>query len=157
MSCENQALDNDSRRTMTSPHDVRFGDWTQLQDDAKPIRMEVFVQEQNVPAELEMDDNDAVCLHAVAYNAQGQAVGTGRLLPDGHIGRMAVRRTARGTGVGGALLRGLMAQAQARGDEKVMLSAQTHAAEFYLAHGFAADGDVFVEAGIPHIAMHYYF
>jgi predicted GNAT family N-acyltransferase len=142
---------------MTSTHDIRFGNWTELQDDAKPIRMEVFVQEQSVPAELEMDDQDAVCLHAVAYGVDGQAIGTGRLLPDGHIGRMAVLRTARGTGVGGALLQGLMAKAQARGDEKVVLSAQTHAADFYLAHGFAAAGDVFYEAGIPHIEMHYYF
>ena len=130
---------------------LRFGDWAAMQADAKPIRMEVFVQEQNVPAELEMDDRDAVCLHAVAYDAGGNALGTGRLLPDGHIGRMAVLRSARGAGVGGAILKGLMEKARERGDEKVVLSAQTHAAEFYLAHGFAMAGDVFYEAGIPHI------
>lgn len=136
---------------------LRFGDWAAMQADAKPIRMEVFVREQNVPADLEMDDRDAGCLHAVAYDADGQAIGTGRLLPDGHIGRMAVLRPARGSGVGGAILEGLMARARERGDARVMLSAQTHAAEFYLAHGFAMAGDVFLEAGIPHIEMTYEF
>ena len=136
---------------------LRFGDWAAMQADAKPIRMEVFVREQNVPADLEMDDRDAGCLHAVAYDAGGRAIGTGRLLPDGHIGRMAVLREARGTGVGGAILEGLMAQARERGHARVVLSAQTHAAEFYLAHGFAMAGDVFLEAGIPHIEMTYEF
>jgi predicted GNAT family N-acyltransferase len=136
---------------------LRFGDWAAMQADAKPIRMEVFVQEQNVPADLEMDDRDAACLHAVAYDAAGTPLGTGRLLPDGHIGRMAVLRNARGAGIGGAILKGLMEKARERGDQKVVLSAQTHAAEFYLAHGFAMAGDVFYEAGIPHIEMHYEF
>lgn len=136
---------------------LRFGDWATMQGDAKPIRMEVFVQEQNVPADLEMDERDTVCLHAVAYAADGKPLGTGRLLPDGHIGRMAVLHSARGAGVGGAILKGLMQKARERGDAKVVLSAQTHAAEFYLAHGFAMTGDVFYEAGIPHIEMHYEF
>jgi len=142
---------------MMTPPDIRFGDWAAMQPDAAPIRLQVFVQEQKVPADLEMDDRDAVCLHAVAYGADGKPVGTGRLLPDGHIGRMAVLREARGTGVGGAILKGLMDQARERGDEQVVLSAQTHAAEFYLAHGFAMAGDVFYEAGIPHIEMTYEF
>jgi len=136
---------------------LRFGDWAAMQADAKPIRMEVFVREQKVPADLEMDEKDAVCLHAVAYDAAGAPLGTGRLLPDGHIGRMAVLSSARGQGVGGAILQGLMERARQRGDEKVVLSAQTHAAEFYLAHGFAMAGDVFYEAGIAHIEMHYEF
>ena len=136
---------------------LRFGDWAAMQADAKPIRLEVFVQEQNVPADLEMDDRDVACLHAVAYDGAGRPLGTGRLLPDGHIGRMAVLRQARGTGVGGAILKGLMEKARARGDRRVVLSAQTHAAEFYLAHGFARAGDVFYEAGIAHIEMTYEF
>lgn len=136
---------------------LRFGDWAAMQADAKPIRLEVFVQEQNVPADLEMDERDAVCLHAVAYDGAGQPQGTGRLLPDGHIGRMAVLRKARGAGVGGAILKGLMDKARERGDRRVVLSAQTHAAAFYLAHGFAKAGDVFYEAGIPHIEMTYEF
>lgn len=137
--------------------EIRYGDWATMCADAKPIRLEVFVQEQNVPPELEMDDKDAKCLHAVAYDAGGKPIGTGRLLPDGHIGRMAVLRSARGTGVGGALLKGLLAQAEQRGHDEVVLSAQVHAADFYLAHGFKSEGDVFYEAGIPHIEMTYYF
>nr|WP_315219595.1 GNAT family N-acetyltransferase [uncultured Duganella sp.] len=137
--------------------DIRFGDWTVLATDAKTIRFEVFVEEQKVPAELEMDHMDAVCLHAVAYDAAGIPVGTGRLLPDGHIGRMAVRKRGRGTGVGGALLQGLMAQAKARGDRQVVLSSQSHAAPFYQRHGFTIEGDEFFEAGIAHINMRYTF
>jgi predicted GNAT family N-acyltransferase len=104
-----------------------------------------------------MDNNDAVCVHAVAYDAAGTPVGTGRLLPDGHIGRMAVRKTARGSGVGGLLLQGLMAQAQARGDKTVVLGAQTHAAPFYVKHGFVVLGEEFIEAGIPHVEMAHTF
>ena len=138
-------------------YDIRFGDWSVLKEDASIIRFEVFVEEQNVPAELEMDHMDAVCLHAVAYDAAGTPIGTGRLLPDGHIGRMAVRKRGRGTGVGGALLQTLMAQAKARGDRQVVLSSQTHAAPFYQRHGFTIEGDEFFEAGIAHINMRYKF
>jgi len=136
---------------------IKLGDWNTLSADAKLIRFEVFVQEQNVPAELEMDNMDAVCLHAVAYDEAGTPVGTGRLLPDGHIGRMAVRKPGRGKGIGGELLRALMAQARARGDKAVVLSAQTHAAPFYERHGFSIDGEEFFEAGIPHINMQHAF
>lgn len=136
---------------------IKLGDWTTLSNDAKLVRFEVFVQEQNVPAELEMDSMDAVCLHAVAYDADGKPVGTGRLLPDGHIGRMAVRKPGRGSGIGGALLQALMAQAKQRGDQLVALSAQTHAAPFYERHGFQIDGEEFFEAGIAHINMRYAF
>lgn len=134
---------------------VTVGDWASQKALSQPIRMEVFVQEQNVPAELEMDQMDAVCLHAIAYNGAGQPVGTGRLLPDGHIGRMAVRKVARGAGVGGLLLQALMAQAHARGDRVLALSAQSHAAPFYERHGFVIEGDEFYEAGIAHINMVY--
>jgi predicted GNAT family N-acyltransferase len=132
---------------------IKLGDWTTLSADAKLIRFEVFVEEQKVPPELEMDNMDAACLHAVAYAEDGTPVGTGRLLPDGHIGRMAVRKAGRGTGIGGALLQALMAQGQARGDKAVVLSAQTHAAPFYARHGFSIEGEEFFEAGIAHINM----
>lgn len=136
-----------------SKHEIKLGDWGTLSADAKAIRTEVFVEEQGVPAELEMDSMDALCLHAVAYEADGTPVGTGRLLPDGHIGRMAVRKSARGSGVGGELLQALMVHAKARGDLLVALSAQTHAAPFYQRHGFAIEGEEFYEAGIAHINM----
>lgn len=141
----------------TTPTTVRFGDWSALADDARTVRYEVFVQEQGVPSALEMDDKDVDCLHAVAYDAAGMPLGTGRLLPDGHIGRMAVRRPGRGTGIGSALLQGLMAQARERGHDHVALSAQTHAAPFYARHGFVISGAQFVEAGIAHVHMQYRF
>lgn len=131
---------------------IVLGDWDAARDAARPIRYEVFVLEQGVPLEIEWDDMDPLCVHAVAYD-DGRAVGTGRLLPDGHIGRMAVLGKVRGRGIGGALLDALMAQAKARGDQTVVLNAQTHAAAFYLRHGFVHEGDEFIEAGIPHIRM----
>jgi predicted GNAT family N-acyltransferase len=132
---------------------VRLGDWETLAPAAKAIRFEVFVDEQQVDPEIELDDLDAVCLHAIADDASGVAVGTGRLLPDGHIGRMAVRKCARGSGVGSALLQALMREAKARGDLRVVLSAQTHAAPFYARHGFVPEGEVYLDAGIDHILM----
>lgn len=134
-------------------HTIRLGDWATLGPHATAIRFEVFVDEQKVPAEIELDDMDAVCLHAVAYDDAGNAVGTGRLLPDGHIGRMAVRQAGRGTGVGGAILTLLMDKARERGDLAVVLNAQTVAAPFYARHGFVQQGEVFEEAGIAHVEM----
>lgn len=138
-------------------HTIRLGDWATLGQDATAIRFEVFVDEQKVPAEIELDDMDAVCLHAVAYDEAGKAVGTGRLLPDGHIGRMAVRQPGRGTGVGGAILTLLMDKARARGDAAVVLNAQTVAAPFYARHGFVQRGEQFEEAGIAHVEMRLQF
>ncbi|MFC3108789.1 GNAT family N-acetyltransferase [Undibacterium arcticum] len=132
---------------------IKLGDWTTLQPEAQAIRFDVFVREQQVPADIELDEMDPVCLHALAYDAGGQAVGTGRLLPDGHIGRMAVLKVARGTGVGGAILQALMQAAQQRGDRSVVLNAQTRAEGFYGRFGFVRDGDEFDDAGIPHIEM----
>jgi predicted GNAT family N-acyltransferase len=132
---------------------LKVATWDVLRADAALIRHEVFVLEQNVPAELELDDLDQACVHAVAYDQHGQAIATGRLLPDGHIGRMAVRPGGRGQGVGGAILQALMAQARQRGDLQVMLNAQVHAAPFYAQHGFVQEGEEFMDAGIVHIAM----
>jgi len=138
-------------------HTIRLGDWATLGPHATAIRFEVFVDEQKVPAEIELDDMDAVCLHAVAYDGAGNAIGTGRLLPDGHIGRMAVRQPGRGTGVGGAILTLLMEKARERGDAAVVLNAQTVAAPFYARHGFVQQGEVFEEAGIAHVEMRLQF
>jgi len=121
---------------------------------AEPLRFAVFVEEQNVPAEIELDSFDALSVHAVAFDVNDVAVGTGRLLPDGHIGRMAVAKTARGSGVGSALLRALMAEARRHGHTQAVLSAQTHAMDFYRRHGYAVRGAEYDDAGIPHIDMY---
>ena len=126
--------------------------WEAARAEASRIRFEVFVEEQGVPSEIELDEMDALCVHALAFE-EGRAVGTGRLLPDAHIGRMAVLEGWRGRGIGGLILEALIAKARERGDRKVFLSAQVHATEFYARHGFRAVGEVYEEAGIPHRAM----
>jgi len=132
---------------------IALGTWDRLGEDARRVRYEVFVVEQSVPLDIELDDQDAVSIHAVAYDARGRPLGTGRLLPDGHIGRMAVHRHARGRGVGGAILDALVAQGLARGHDTLLLHAQLQARRFYETRGFAAQGEVFMEAGIPHVLM----
>lgn len=132
---------------------IELGDWHSMRRWAEPLRFAVFVEEQRVPAEIELDSLDALSLHAVAFDADGEAVGTGRLLPDGHIGRMAVAKPARGTGIGSALLRSLMDEARRRGHTHAVLSSQTHATEFYRKHGYSVHGSVYDDAGIPHIDM----
>ena len=131
---------------------IQLGDWHSMRRWAEPLRFAVFVEEQRVPAEIELDSSDPVSVHAVAFNAD-EAVGTGRLLPDGHIGRMAVAKAARGRGVGSALLTALMEEARRRGHTHAVLSAQTHATEFYRRHGYSVHGDEYDDAGIPHIEM----
>jgi predicted GNAT family N-acyltransferase len=132
--------------------EIRLSEWPAARDEAQRIRFTVFVNEQRVPAEMEMDEHDAVSIHALACMA-GRAVGTGRLLPDGHIGRMAVLREWRGRGIGRELLRALMQRARLRGDREVVLAAQVQAMPFYAAEGFKPEGPVYVEAGIDHRDM----
>ena len=131
---------------------IELLDWERARGQAAPIRFAVFVEEQGVPFEIELDEYDPVSLHALAFVGK-KAVGTGRLLPDGHIGRMAVLASHRNKGIGAALLKKLMDAAKQRGDAEIGLSAQVQAAPFYRAHGFEPEGDEYMEAGIRHQAM----
>jgi predicted GNAT family N-acyltransferase len=136
-----------------SAYSIRLATW---RDDAaalQAIRRAVFIVEQQVPENLEWDDVDDACVHALAHDARGAPIGCGRLLPDGHIGRMAVLAAWRGRGVGDALFVRLMAVARERGDARIVLNAQVQAMPFYARHGFAPVGRPFDEAGIPHQAM----
>ncbi|ODS93916.1 MAG: 4-hydroxybenzoyl-CoA thioesterase [Comamonas sp. SCN 65-56] len=137
--------------------ELRVGSWQELGAAATPLRTAVFVQEQGVAPEVEMDALDRLAVHAVAFNRLGAAVATGRLLPaqdgEARIGRMAVSRTLRGQRWGRLLLEALVRAAQERGDASVLLHAQCHAEGFYQRAGFVAEGDVFDEAGMAHIAM----
>jgi len=126
--------------------------WDDARAHAAPIRFAVFVEEQGVPREIELDEQDPHCVHAVAFQDE-VPVATGRLLPDGHIGRMAVLKQWRGRGVGGLILKNLVGKARERGDKAVALSSQAHAVAFYKAHGFVEEGGEYLEAGIPHQAM----
>jgi predicted GNAT family N-acyltransferase len=132
---------------------IAIVDWPEAAARVMPLREAVFVVEQGVPPELERDAYDVVCRHAVATVADGRVVGTGRLLPDGHIGRMAVAAELRGQGIGARILDALVREAAARGMREVVLHAQTHAADFYARHGFVPEGEVFTEAGIAHRLM----
>jgi len=132
---------------------IKVGDWQTLQADAIPIRQAVFVVEQGVPLDEEIDVMDEHCLHAVAYDEQQRPLATGRLLPDGHIGRMAVHLHARKRNIGSLVLSELVEEARKRGHQVVILHAQVHATHFYIKHDFVAEGDEFLEAAIPHIKM----
>jgi predicted GNAT family N-acyltransferase len=132
---------------------IRLADWHSERETLLAIRHRVFVHEQGVPAELEEDTADPTSLHLLAISGAHGPVGTGRLLPDGHIGRIAVDRTFRGRGIGTALLKQLIAHAQMAGHEAAVLHAQCSVEGFYARFGFRAEGDVFEEAGIPHRRM----
>jgi len=132
---------------------VRLADWRDASTALSRIRTTVFVGEQKVPPEIEIDGRDPECVHALAESASGEAIGTGRLMPDGRIGRMAVLAPWRSRGVGAALLEALMAEARRRGFREVYLHAQSRAKDFYLRHGYAVEGEEYLEAGIPHIGM----
>lgn len=136
---------------------MRTGSWAQMQDDAMRVRIEVFVDEQGIPLDMERDPADDTSLHLVAYNRVGQAVATGRLLPaqsgTARIGRMAVKRVLRRAQLGSDVLQALLEAAQARGDQQVLVHAQRVAEGFYARSGFVPQGEGFEEVGLPHIEM----
>ena len=133
------------------------------------VRMRVFVSEQSIPAEVELDEADADATHAVALH-QGEVVGTGRLVvdaggvaagevgagspaPAGRIGRMAVDQPWRRQGVGGQILRFLEGEARRQGLPQCVLHAQEYVKDFYAGEGYQERGEVFLEVDIPHIEM----
>ncbi len=132
---------------------VRNASWRDDLVALQALRREIFIIEQQVPEVLEWDAADADCVHALALNAEAQAIGTGRLLPDGHIGRMAVITSWRRRGVGSAILEFLISRARSEGHAALHLHAQSHALAFYQRYGFIAHGAEFMEAGIPHRQM----
>jgi predicted GNAT family N-acyltransferase len=132
---------------------IRQADWDRERETLLAIRHRVFVHEQGVPKELEEDEADPVALHLLATSKRHGAIGTGRLLPDGHIGRMAVDRAYRGQGIGSALLQQLIGHARRKGHAAAILNAQCSAEGFYQRFGFCAEGEIFEEAGIPHRRM----
>lgn len=119
----------------------------------RAVREPVFVQEQNVPLDMEWDELDPLSQHVLALDDGGRPVGTGRLTPDQRIGRMAVLPEWRGHGVGEALLHRLIEQAKALGYPAIELHAQVDAIGFYERNGFNAYGEDFDEAGIRHRHM----
>jgi predicted GNAT family N-acyltransferase len=131
---------------------IRVADWKTDYAALRRIREAVFVAEQAVPAELEWDADDATAVHFLALEGE-YPMGTARLLPDGHIGRVAVLKDWRGLKVGDKLIHAVIAEAENRGLKQQMLSAQVHASSFYERFGFAVVSDEFLDAGIPHVDM----
>lgn len=132
---------------------IDFASWDEHLAELRAVREPVFLVEQAVSPELEWDELDASSVHVLARDQSGQPIGTARLTPDGHIGRMAVLRPWRGRGVGRALLERLIERAGSDGHPALELHAQTHAIGFYERFGFAAFGPEYEEAGMPHRSM----
>ena len=134
---------------------VRLANWQDDQESLYAVRRTVFIIEQEVPEEIEVDDEDPHCVHVLALDENETPIGTARLLPDGRIGRVAVLKPWRKQGVGAALMRELIAAATEHGLEAsgLRLHAQTWTIPFYEKLGFVIDGDEFDEAGIPHRPM----
>lgn len=119
----------------------------------RSVREAVFIKEQGVPAELEWDEFDEGCRHALAISLRGEAVGCGRMLPNGHIGRIAVIQQWRKQKVGTTIMEALLDYARAHDYKQVDVDAQTQALPFYRSFGFAEQGEQFIDAGLPHIKM----
>jgi predicted GNAT family N-acyltransferase len=132
--------------------EIKVNEWQQLKPLAHPIRQAVFIDEQGIPAKLEWDEYDEYALHALAL-LDGRAVGTGRLLENGQIGRVAVMPDYRNQGIASAILYKLIDCARQKNMPRLYLDAQLHLVDFYRKFGFETDGNPFMEAGIPHQRM----
>lgn len=122
--------------------------------DVRDIRTTVFIEEQNVPIELEWDEFDEASIHFLAYY-DNKAVATARLLEDGHIGRMAVLKEYRNRNIGKNMLKYILDIAEEKPYKSIVISAQEHAVGFYQKYGFSISGERYMDAGIPHYDMSY--
>jgi len=129
-------------------------DWAKAKPLAKPIRTTVFIQEQQVPESEEWDNEDKSATQLLVIK-DGKTVATARLTQTGKIGRMAVLKAYRKQGIGSMMLNSLIDLAKQQGQQQIKLWSQTHAQGFYQKHGFVAHGNEFLDAGIPHIEMHF--
>lgn len=120
--------------------------------DIRQIRISVFIEEQGVDSAIDFDGQDKSAIHALAI-LDKKPIATGRMLEDGHIGRIAVLKNYRGQGLGSKIVLSLIKEAENRGYSRIYLGAQKHALGFYSGLGFTAYGDEYVEAGIVHLSM----
>ncbi|NNH27910.1 GNAT family N-acetyltransferase [Acinetobacter terrestris] len=135
---------------------IRTGSWDELKNDAKLIREQVFIQEQQIAVEDEWDAEDAVSVHFVIYD-QDQPIATARLLQNNSVGRVAVLKSHRGLGIGKLLMQQITQQAKHQQREFLKLSSQVHAIQFYAGLGFKVEGEQYLDCGIPHIDMRLLF
>ena len=133
---------------------IKTVDFNNSFTEIEQIRTSVFIKEQHVPVELEWDEFDNDSTHILAYY-DNKPVATARLLNDGHIGRMAVIKAYRNRKIGQNMLKYILKLAKNKSMQKIELSAQEHAVEFYKKYGFSVTSDVYLDAGIPHYDMVY--
>ncbi len=129
------------------------GSWAALQQEIKPIRDAVFIQEQQIAPEDEWDAEDAVSLQFAVHD-QHRPIATARLLQNNSIGRVAVLKSHRGLGIGKLLMQAIIQQAKSEQREFLKLSSQVHAIQFYASLGFQVQGEEYLDCGIPHIEMY---
>jgi predicted GNAT family N-acyltransferase len=132
---------------------LTLADWETDHAAIRALRNAVFSVEQGISKDLDFDGRDHECMHVLARLGDGKAVGTARMLPDGHVGRIAVAREWRGRGVGSRLVEFLVDAARDRGFTEIYLHSQIQAAGFYEGLGFEVRGDTFMEADIEHVLM----
>lgn len=139
---------------------MKYKVFDQATDESKALRIEIFVNEQGVPLELEIDEMDApnMAKHVVLYNENNIATATARFYKEDngmwHIGRICVSKIARGTGLGRVLLEYVHEEIKVIGGDKAYISAQVQAKGFYESLGYVAYGDTYIEDTIEHIAMY---
>lgn len=138
---------------MSNSFTVSLVCWHDGEPLLRAVRDAVFIPEQGVPAEMEWDEFDEQCRHALALSHTGEAVGCGRIFTNGHIGRIAVMKSWREQRVGTAIVEALLNEARSRKYRFVDVDAQTHAVPFYQSFGFSTHGKEFMDAGLPHIKM----
>jgi len=141
------------RMTALDNLQVSLAEWDDDCATIRGIRNTVFSIEQGIPETLDFDGRDHECVHVLARLGDGEAVGTARMLPDGHVGRIAVHKQWRGQGVGTRLVAFLTEVARDRGFREIYLHSQAQAADFYSRLGFEVRGETFMEAGIEHVPM----
>ena len=138
-------------------YEIQSGTWAQFAIEAKSIREQVFIQEQQIAPEDEWDTQDEVALHFVVYATGQAAIATARLLENHSIGRVAVLKSQRGKGVGRVLMQHIIQVAKQQQRPWVKLSAQEHAIPFYQSLGFQVEGESYLDCGIPHVDMRLMF
>ncbi len=135
------------------PIEVEQTCWNNARELLTGIRYQVFVEEQKVSIDEEIDDQDPSAIHWLAYGPKDSPIATGRLLTNGQVGRMAVLKPYRKRGVGASLMRNIIRYALEKSMNQLVLNAQVQAIPFYERFGFMAEGDEFIDAGIPHRHM----
>ena len=139
------------------PYLVRFASSVQDLDAGYALRRDVFETEQNIPRPLDRDAFDYSADHVVAFDEKGNCVGTGRVVRvdarTAQIGRMAVSKEQRKSGIGALVLEALERMAAMRGISDLTVNSQLPAESFYKNRGFVRQGDVFLDQGVPHVVM----